>query len=143
MSGSDLGLHTNFPGRCSHGFPQPLQKHWIKPLFRPQPSFHILSKSFQSFLQHTFKAIAQSLWQATDRMARYWFPAEERGFSLLHTVQTDCRDHQASYPVGTRDLFCRGKVARAWSIKVKNGVVPPHISMVWCLIDWTQVQLGV
>jgi hypothetical protein len=42
-------------------------------------------------------------------------PAGAGNFSLHHRIQTDSGAHSASYPIGTRDSFPRGKTARAWS----------------------------
>jgi hypothetical protein len=42
-------------------------------------------------------------------------PAGAGNFSLHHRVQTDSEAHPASYPVGKRGCFPRGKAAGAWS----------------------------
>jgi hypothetical protein len=47
-------------------------------------------------------------------MARVLFLAV-KNFSFLHSVQPDSGAHPASYPMGTKGSFPRGKVARVWS----------------------------
>jgi hypothetical protein len=44
-------------------------------------------------------------------MARVQFPVGRRDFSLLHNVQTGSWDHPASYTMGMRSFFPRGKAA--------------------------------
>jgi hypothetical protein len=46
------------------------------------------------------------------RMAKVQFPTGVRDFSLLHSIQTSYRDHQAFYPMGARGSSPVGKVAR-------------------------------
>jgi hypothetical protein len=50
-----------------------------------------------------------------DRGSRVQFPAGAGNFSLHHRVQNGSEAHPASYPMGTRDSFSRGKAAGAWS----------------------------
>jgi hypothetical protein len=49
-----------------------------------------------------------------DRTAGVQFPAGERDFSLLHSVQTGSEDHPPSYPMGTEGSFSRGKIREAF-----------------------------
>jgi hypothetical protein len=48
-----------------------------------------------------------------DRSSRVRFPAGAGNFSLHHRVQTGSGAHPASYPIGTRGPFPRGKAAGA------------------------------
>jgi hypothetical protein len=48
-----------------------------------------------------------------DRGSRFRFPAGTGNFSLHHRVQNGSGAHPASYPMGTRGSFPRGKVAGA------------------------------
>jgi hypothetical protein len=44
------------------------------------------------------------------------FTAQQgQDFSLLHSIQTGCWAHPASYPMGPEGEFPRGKTTRAWS----------------------------
>jgi hypothetical protein len=52
---------------------------------------------------------------ATGRTAEVQFLAEERDFSLLHSVQTGSAAHLSSYPMGTVGFFPGAKAAGAWS----------------------------
>jgi hypothetical protein len=42
-------------------------------------------------------------------------PGRERDFSLHHSVDTGSGAHPASYTMGTKGFFPRGKEARDWS----------------------------
>jgi hypothetical protein len=48
-----------------------------------------------------------------DRGSRVRFPAGAGNFSLHHRVQTGSGAHPASYPMGARGSFLRGKAAGA------------------------------
>jgi hypothetical protein len=48
-----------------------------------------------------------------DRGSRVRFPARAGNFSLHHRVQNGTGAHPASYPMGTRGSFPKGKVAGA------------------------------
>jgi hypothetical protein len=48
-----------------------------------------------------------------DRGSRVRFPAGAGNFSLYHRVQNGSEVHPASYPMGTRGTFPRGKAAGA------------------------------
>jgi hypothetical protein len=64
-------------------------------------------------------------------MAGVQFLAKERGFSLLHNIQTGSGAHLAFYPMGTRGFFPGNKVSLS-DAKFKNdGAVPllPHNSL--------------
>jgi hypothetical protein len=50
-----------------------------------------------------------------DRGSRVRFPAGAGNFSLHHRVHNGSGAHPASYPMGTRRYFLRGKAAGAWS----------------------------
>jgi hypothetical protein len=50
-----------------------------------------------------------------DRDSRVWFSAEAGNFSLHHRVQNGSGAHPASYLMGTRGSFPRGKAAGSWS----------------------------
>jgi hypothetical protein len=50
-----------------------------------------------------------------DRGSRVRFPAGAGDFSLPHRVRNGSGAHPASYPMGTRGSFPRGKAAGAWS----------------------------
>jgi hypothetical protein len=64
-------------------------------------------------------------------------PAGARDFSLLHSVQTNCGAHPASYPMGTvvtrpgvkLTTKCRGQ--EWWSYTS----TPPYAFMAWCLLN--------
>jgi len=55
--------------------------------------------------------------KATGRVTRVWFPvrAVKGLFPLCHYMHTSSGAHLASYPMGTKSSFPRGKVARLWS----------------------------
>jgi hypothetical protein len=83
--------------------------------------------------------------------ARVRFPTGQR-FFLLHSIQTGSVDHSASYPMGTRCSFPRGKAAAAksWpltSIQCQGQVwwsytsTPKDVFMAWCLINEAQRQV--
>jgi hypothetical protein len=77
-----------------------------------------------------------------------WGSIPGRGweFSPRHHVQSGSGAHLASYPMGTRGSFPRGKAAVAWSwpltsikcrVQRMRGAVPPlpqYVFMAWCLV---------
>jgi hypothetical protein len=50
-----------------------------------------------------------------DRGSMVRFPAGPRNFSLHHRIQNSYGAHSASYSMGTRGSFPRGKAAGAWN----------------------------
>jgi hypothetical protein len=79
------------------------------------------------------------------------FPAEARHFSLLYSFQTGSLVHLASYIMGTRGSFLGDKVAGGVKLTTHLHLVlrsrmvelylqPPHVLMVWCLINYAQGQ---
>jgi hypothetical protein len=73
-------------------------------------------------------------------------PRQGQDCSLLHSVQTDCENHQASYPMGTGGDFTGCNVVGAWSWPFTSvqcrgqewwscTSTPPHVFMAWCLIS--------
>jgi hypothetical protein len=65
-----------------------------------------------SKLNYNYSPI-KSVWQyAMSSMAKVQFLAGVRDISLLHSIQTSCGAHPASYPMGTKGSFPGDKVAR-------------------------------
>jgi hypothetical protein len=92
--------------------------------------------------------------RADDRGSRVRFPVGAGNFSLHHRVQNGSGAHSASYPMGTRGSFPRGKAAGALSWPLAsiycrahwtNGAIPPLPQcafMAWCSVK-AQGQLYV
>jgi hypothetical protein len=59
-----------------------------------------------------------------------WVLAGAGNFSLHHHIQTSSGAHPASYPMGTKGSFPRGKAAGAWSYTS----TPQCAFMAWCLV---------
>jgi hypothetical protein len=57
--------------------------------------------------------VAVGIGVATGWMARVRFPARERDFSLLHSIQTGSGALPASYAMGTEGFCLGGKAAAA------------------------------
>jgi hypothetical protein len=70
----------------------------------------------KSYLLFSFKSHASSVGIAPgcgldDRGSRFRFPKRAGNFSLHHRIQNGSGAHTASYPMGTRGYFPRGKAA--------------------------------
>jgi hypothetical protein len=71
-----------------------------------------------AFMVYYFPLTHQSQFSMPAGIATGWtvgdrFPAGERDFSLLHSVQTGSGNHLASYPMGAGGSFPWSKVAGA------------------------------
>jgi hypothetical protein len=77
----------------------PLQPIWLPTLTFFYTELVLKDKLIQIIL---ISVIAQLVQQwAMGWMAGVWFPVEEKGFSLLYSIQTSSGAHPASYPMGT------------------------------------------
>jgi hypothetical protein len=61
---------------------------------------------FAIIIKHPFQLVGISTGYRETILVR--FPAGQ-DISVLHSVQTDFKAHQASYPIGTRDPFLGSK----------------------------------
>jgi hypothetical protein len=81
------------------------------------------------FLQYQFKSRDSLVGIALgygleDRGSRVRVPAGAGNFSLHHPVQNGSGAHPASYPLGTRGSFPRGKAVGAWSWPLTSNLMP-------------------
>jgi hypothetical protein len=100
--------------------------------------YHILDKSSDSSVRIALE------YGLDDRGSRFRFPAGTGNFFLHHRVPNGSGAHPASYPMGTRGSFPRGKAAGAWSwplpssVEVKNAwsytSTPQYFFMAWCIV---------
>jgi hypothetical protein len=85
--------------------------------------FNILQQDILVSLIYWLLILVRSRDSSVGIVTGYWLDGrgvgvqvpEGREFSLLHVVQTGSGNHPASYPMGTRGSFTRGKAAGAWS----------------------------
>jgi hypothetical protein len=115
MEWRKLNEHAKFKSETQTEIQRP-QKEFCyvtdKDCYHPKSRQQFVPK--QSSLESRDSSVGIALgYRLDDRDSRVRFPTRARNFSLHYRVQNGSGAHPASYPMGTRGSFPRGKAAGA------------------------------